>query len=131
MVRGRLAPRHRGEVAFRRVRLAEVRVDTGPKPLAGITVVVTGSLVGFSRDTAGEAIATRGGKVSGSVSKKTDFVVVGDSPGSKYDKAVSLGVPVLDEDGFRTLLSLTAPRVSARGSRLRALSRIRQWPCVA
>jgi len=47
----------------------------------------------------------RGGKVTGSVSKKTDFVVVGDSPGSKYDKAVSLGVPILDEAGFKVLLA--------------------------
>ena len=68
-------------------------------------VVVTGSLNDFSRDDAKEAIITRGGKAASSVSKKTDFVVVGDSPGSKYDKAVSLKVPVLDEDGFRVLLA--------------------------
>jgi DNA ligase (NAD+) len=86
------------------VALEEERVDTGPKPLAGLTVVVTGTLANFSRDVATEAVASRGGKVSGSVSKKTDFVVVGDSPGSKYDKAMALGVPVLDEDGFVTLL---------------------------
>ena len=86
------------------VALEEEQVDTGPKPLAGLTVVVTGTLANFSRDVATEAVASRGGKVSGSVSKKTDFVVVGDSPGSKYDKALSLGVPVLDEDGFRMLL---------------------------
>ncbi len=105
MVRRRLAPRHRREVAGRRAcALEEEQVDTGPKPLAGLTVVVTGTLADFSRDVASEAITSRGGKVSGSVSKKTDFVVVGDSPGSKYDKAVSLGVPVLDEDGFRILL---------------------------
>jgi DNA ligase (NAD+) len=66
--------------------------------------VVTGSLIDFSRDEAGEAIVSRGGKVSGSVSKKTSFVVVGDAPGSKYDKAVELKVPVLDENGFRVLL---------------------------
>jgi DNA ligase (NAD+) len=87
------------------VRFEEERVDTGPKPLAGLTIVVTGSLVEYSRDSATEAVASRGGKVSGSVSKKTDFVVVGDSPGSKYDKAVSLGVPVLDEAGFAVLLT--------------------------
>jgi DNA ligase (NAD+) len=86
------------------VQLEQEQVDSGPKPLAGVTVVVTGSLIDFSRDTASEEIASRGGRVSGSVSKKTDFVVVGDSPGSKYDKAVSLKVPVLDEDGFKTLL---------------------------
>ncbi len=80
--------------------MAEERVDAGPRPLDGVTVVVTGSLVDFSRDEASEAIASRGGKVSGSVSKKTGFVVVGESPGSKYDKAVELNVPILDEDGL-------------------------------
>ncbi len=87
------------------VRMAEERVDAGPRPLDGVTVVVTGSLVDFSRDEASEAIASRGGKVSGSVSKKTGFVVVGESPGSKYDKAVELKVPILDEDGLRVLLA--------------------------
>ncbi|MEV3922266.1 NAD-dependent DNA ligase LigA [Actinomadura coerulea] len=77
----------------------------GPRPLEGVTVVITGSLEGFSRDSATEAVQRLGGRVSGSVSKKTGFVVVGDSPGSKYDKAVKLGVPVLAEDGFRVLLS--------------------------
>jgi DNA ligase (NAD+) len=75
-----------------------------PRTLEGLSVVVTGSLTGFSRDQAKEAIVGRGGKATSSVSKNTDFVVVGDSPGSKYDKATSLGVPVLDEAGFRTLL---------------------------
>jgi DNA ligase (NAD+) len=75
-----------------------------PRTLEGLTVVVTGSLAGFSRDQAREVILARGGKASGSVSKKTDFVVAGESPGSKYDKALQLGVPLLDEDGFRTLL---------------------------
>ncbi|HLL67194.1 MAG TPA: NAD-dependent DNA ligase LigA [Micromonosporaceae bacterium] len=86
------------------VRMAEERVDAGPRPLAGITLVVTGSLDGFSRDEVTEAVTDRGGKVSGSVSKKTSFVVVGESPGSKYDKAVALKVPVLDESGLRALL---------------------------
>ncbi len=63
---------------------------SGPRPLDGLTIVVTGSLVDFSRDEATAAISARGGKVTGSVSKKTSFVVVGDTPGSKYDKAVSL-----------------------------------------
>jgi DNA ligase (NAD+) len=84
--------------------LAQERVETGPRPLDGVTVVVTGSLVEFSRDEATAAITARGGKVTGSVSKKTSFVVVGDTPGSKYDKAVSLKVPILDEAGFRVLL---------------------------
>ena len=59
----------------------------------------------FSRDEAKESILARGGKAVGSVSKKTAFVVVGDAPGTKYDKAVQLKVPVLDEDGFRVLLA--------------------------
>ena len=67
--------------------------------------MVTGSLTDFSRDQAKEAILARGGKATSSVSKKTDFVVVGESPGSKHDKALSLQVPVLDEDGFRVLLA--------------------------
>jgi len=86
------------------VELEETGTEEGPRPLEGITVVVTGSLVEHSRDTATEAIQTRGGKVSSSVSKKTDFVVAGDNPGSKYDKAVSLKVPVLDDAGFAVLL---------------------------
>ncbi|MCW2844935.1 MAG: NAD-dependent ligase LigA, partial [Nocardioides sp.] len=72
--------------------------------LEGLTLVVTGSLDDFSRDGAKEAILARGGKASSSVSKKTDYVVVGDSPGSKADKAEQLGVPILDEAGFKVLL---------------------------
>ncbi|WP_431902185.1 NAD-dependent DNA ligase LigA [Nonomuraea sp. bgisy101] len=78
--------------------------EKGPQILEGLTFVVTGTLEGFTRDSAAEAITSRGGKVSGSVSKKTAFVVVGENAGSKYDKAVSLGVPILDEAGFRVLL---------------------------
>ncbi len=80
---------------------------TGPtveQTLTGLSIVVTGTVEGFSRDEATEAIVSRGGKVASSVSKKTSFVVVGDSPGSKYDKAVQLGVPILDGTGFQTLL---------------------------
>ena len=73
-------------------------------PLAGVTVVITGTLAGLTRDEAAEAVTSRGGKVSGSVSKKTDFVVAGTSPGSKYEKALALGVPVLDETGLEVLL---------------------------
>jgi DNA ligase (NAD+) len=86
------------------VRLAEERDETVPRTLEGLSIVVTGTLETFSRDEAKEAIMARGGRAAGSVSKKTAFVVVGDSPGSKYDKAVQLKVPVLDEDGFRVLL---------------------------
>lgn len=87
------------------VRMADERDTSVPRTLEGRTIVVTGSLPGFSRDDAKEAIVARGGKAAGSVSKKTDYVVAGDSPGSKYDKAVELGVPILDEEGFRKLLA--------------------------
>ena len=73
--------------------------------LAGVSVVITGTLAGFSRDEAGEAVRQAGGKVTSSVSKKTDFVVAGEKAGSKYDKAVELGVTILDEPAFRTLLT--------------------------
>jgi len=86
------------------VRMEEERDDSIPRNLEGMSIVVTGSLQTFSRDEAKEAIMARGGKASGAVSKKTAFVVVGDAPGSKYEKAVQLKVPVLDEDGFRVLL---------------------------
>jgi DNA ligase (NAD+) len=74
-------------------------------PLAGKTVVVTGTLEGFGRTEAEEAIRAAGGKPAGSVSKKTDYVVAGESAGSKLAKAQELGVPVLDEAGFRRLLA--------------------------
>jgi DNA ligase (NAD+) len=86
------------------VRTTEDRVTDGSLPLAGVTVVITGTLEGWSREGATEAVQTRGGKVAASVSRKTSFVVVGDSPGSKYDRAVSLGVPVLGAAGFGALL---------------------------
>jgi DNA ligase (NAD+) len=73
-------------------------------PLAGVTVVITGTLEGMTRDEAAEAVKGLGGKVAGSVSKKTDFVVAGANAGSKYDKALALGVPVLDEAGLGVLL---------------------------
>ncbi|HZB51740.1 MAG TPA: NAD-dependent DNA ligase LigA [Mycobacteriales bacterium] len=87
------------------VRMEDEGADAAPGPLTGVTLVVTGSLDDFSRDGATEAVQTLGGKVTGSVSKKTSFVVAGESPGSKYDKALQLGVPVLDEAGFRVLLT--------------------------
>ena len=73
--------------------------------LAGLTIVVTGSLVDFTRDGASEAITSRGGKSASSVSKKTDYVVVGEAAGSKADKAAELGVPILDEAGFKALIA--------------------------
>ncbi len=87
------------------VTMEDERDESTPRTLEGMSIVVTGSLDAFSRDQAKEAILARGGKAASSVSKKTDFVVVGDAPGSKHDKAVQLKVPVLDEDGFRVLLS--------------------------
>ena len=87
-----------------------VLVDQQPKnnlkqTLTGLTIVVTGSLVDFTRDGAAEAITLRGGKSSSSVSSKTDFVVAGDAAGSKLQKAEELGIPVLDEAGFKSLLA--------------------------
>jgi DNA ligase (NAD+) len=87
------------------VRMADERDDSTPRTLEGLTVVVTGSLEGFSRDEAKEAILIRGGKAAGSVSKNTSYVVAGENAGTKLDKAEQLGVPVLDEDGFRALLA--------------------------
>ncbi|WP_087873604.1 NAD-dependent DNA ligase LigA [Arthrobacter globiformis] len=87
------------------VRMKDERDESTPRTLEGLTVVVTGTLEGFSRDEAKEAILVRGGKAAGSVSKKTDYLVAGDNAGTKLDKAEQLGVPVLDEDGFRELLA--------------------------
>jgi DNA ligase (NAD+) len=86
------------------VRMADERDTSIERTLEGLSIVVTGSLTGYSRDDAKEAIVARGGKAASSVSKKTAYVVAGDSPGSKFDKAVELGVPVLDEEGFTRLL---------------------------
>ncbi|SDC71202.1 NAD-dependent DNA ligase LigA [Nocardioides lianchengensis] len=91
------------------VSMEDERDESTPRTLEGLTIVVTGSLEGYSRDSAKEAILSRGGKASGSVSKKTDFVVVGENAGSKADKAEQLGVPVLDEDGFTVLLENGPP----------------------
>jgi DNA ligase (NAD+) len=86
------------------VRMADERDASIERTLDGLSIVVTGSLTRYSRDDAKEAIVARGGKAASSVSKKTAYVVAGDAPGSKFDKAVELGVPVLDEDGFTRLL---------------------------
>jgi len=87
------------------VSMVETFVNTNPQTLAGLTLVVTGSLESFTRDGVDEAITLHGGKSSGSVSKKTSYVVVGDSPGSKATKAAELGVPVLNEAQFKELLA--------------------------
>ncbi|HEX2220965.1 MAG TPA: BRCT domain-containing protein, partial [Candidatus Limnocylindria bacterium] len=76
---------------------------------AGKTVVVTGTLAGFSRQEAEDAVRTAGGHPAGSVSKKTDYLIAGDNAGSKLAKAEALGVPVIDEEGFRRLLANGSP----------------------
>lgn len=95
------------------VRMADEVAEGFVKTLEGLTVVVTGGLEGFSRDGAKEAIISRGGKASGSVSKKTDFVVVGENAGTKETKARDLGLRILDEAGFVALLEGGAEAVSA------------------
>lgn len=87
------------------VSLADALGEVGPQPLAGRTFVITGSLEGFTRDGATEAVTNLGGKVARSVSKNTDLVVAGESAGSKLDKAMSLGVPVVGLEGFHALLA--------------------------
>jgi DNA ligase (NAD+) len=75
--------------------------------IAGRTFVLTGTLPTLTREEATQRIEAEGGKVSGSVSKKTDYVVAGDEPGSKYDKAMELGIQVLDEEGLLKLLQVS------------------------
>jgi DNA ligase (NAD+) len=96
-----------GVVPERPVVRDEAAAEEGP--LAGKTVVVTGSLEGFSREEAEDAVRAAGGKPAGSVSKKTDYLVAGPGAGSKLAKATELGIPVLDEDGFRRLLAGEPP----------------------
>ena len=91
------------------VQMRDERDESIVRTLEGLTVVVTGSLEGFNRDQVKEAIIARGGKAAGSVSKKTDFVVVGENAGSKEAKARELGLTILDEAGFVTLLAEGPP----------------------
>ena len=86
------------------VALVDAPKEKTPQTLAGLTIVATGSLSGFTRDEITEAITSRGGKAAASVSSKTDYVVAGDSAGSKLDKATELGITILDEAGFKKLL---------------------------
>lgn len=97
------------------VTFADEPDEETPRTLEGVTVVVTGSLEGYTRDSAKEAILARGGKASGSVSKKTDFVVVGENAGSKETKARELELAILDEEQFTALLGGGPEAV--RGSR--------------
>jgi DNA ligase (NAD+) len=99
----------RNRTTIERLRTAGVVMEEegatdGPKPLAGKTVVLTGGLRTMTRDQARDLVSRLGGRVTGSVSKKTDYVVVGEDPGSKADDARRLGVAVLDEDAFRQLV---------------------------
>jgi DNA ligase (NAD+) len=83
----------------------EGAADRTPRPLAGQTFVLTGTLPTLTRDDAKAMIEAAGGKVAGSVSKKTHYVVAGEVAGSKLERARELGVPVLDEAGLRTMLA--------------------------
>ena len=82
----------------------EIKEETGDQPLRDKTFVLTGALATMTRDEASEVIKKLGGKVSSDVSKNTDYVVVGDSPGSKFDRAKKLGITILDEDQFKSLI---------------------------
>lgn len=93
------------------VRMADEVSDRPEQVLEGLTIVVTGSLEDFTRDTAKEAILTRGGKAAGSVSKKTSVLVAGENAGSKATKAEDLGIPILDEAGFHRLLAIGADAI--------------------
>ena len=86
------------------VAMEVVESERAPQTLAGLSIVVTGGLINFSRDGISEVIAAHGGKASSSVSKKTDFVLVGEAPGSKLQKAQELGVRVINETQFQRLL---------------------------
>jgi DNA ligase (NAD+) len=100
-------PDNRGLIAL--LKRAGVKMEeessAGPKPLLGKTFVLTGGLERMTRDEARAAIQRLGGRVTSSVSKKTDYVILGTDPGSKYEEAKRLGVPTLDEEGFQALLT--------------------------
>jgi DNA ligase (NAD+) len=87
------------------VQLTEQKTQSGPQILEGLNIVVTGTLEKYGRDAAEEAITSRGGKAVSSVSKNTDFVVIGPGAGSKAKKAEELGRPILDEAGFELLIT--------------------------
>jgi DNA ligase (NAD+) len=86
------------------VNMEAEKKQEGPRPLEGLTFVLTGTLERYTRQQATELIEKLGGRVAGSVSKKTDYVVVGQDPGSKYDKAVKLGIKILNEGQFEEMI---------------------------
>ena len=101
-------PRNRETIANLQkagVNTVEPGADQGDLPLAGKVFVLTGTLPNLTRNEATELIESKGGRVSSSVSRKTDYVVVGSDPGSKYDKAVQLGITILDEEALLNLLN--------------------------
>jgi DNA ligase (NAD+) len=105
-----------GKWAAAGVRMVDEGAAAATKMLAGLSVVVTGSLADYSRDEAEEAIVARGGRAAGSVSRATAFVVAGDQPGSKYERALALQVPLLDEEGFTVLLESGPERARERAT---------------
>jgi DNA ligase (NAD+) len=95
------------------VRLAEepsAAKPAGPQPLAGLTFVITGTLPTYSREHAAELIKSAGGKVTGSVSAKTSYLLAGEAPGGKLDKARKLGVPVIEEAALLEMLEKAPPK---------------------
>ena len=96
-----------------------------PGKLAGMTFVLTGTLPTLAREEAKALIEAAGGKVAGSVSKKTDYVVAGDDAGSKLDKAQELGIPILDETGLKRLLCDGQGAISLRFARNAQRCRVR------
>jgi DNA ligase (NAD+) len=99
----------RNRALIEKLRRGGVRLEAGQKAgasdkLAGLTFVLTGTLPAMTRDQAKDLITSHGGKVTGSVSQKTDYVLAGESAGSKLDKAQQLGIAVIDEDGLRALI---------------------------
>ena len=88
------------------VNFAVAETGTGPRPLEGKTIVVTGTLSNYSRDTIKERIRELGGRASSSLSSKTDYVLAGDNAGSKLTKAEQLGIAIIDEDEFEKLAGI-------------------------
>ena len=94
------------------------KAPTGTLPLEGLNIVVTGTLQNYSREGIKALIKENGGKSADSVSKKTDYVVVGENPGSKAEKAAQLGVPIISEQQLIEMISASAARPQADGDQL-------------